>query len=58
MDKIWANRIIAGTKTLNDVPDSRKEAVKNELYARMEAGELTYEAYNAIFDAEVKTEDW
>lgn len=32
MDRIWANRLEAGTKTWEQVPDSRKDAVKQILY--------------------------
>ena len=35
MAKIWANRIIAGTKTFAEVPASRKETVKAELISRL-----------------------
>lgn len=32
MDRIWANRLEAGTKVWADVPEARKEAVKQILY--------------------------
>ena len=48
MEKIWANRLIEGSKTWADVPASRKAAVKAELEARVEAGTLTEERYGEI----------
>ena len=43
MDKIWANRIIAGTKKWDEVPEKRKEGVLVELNARVAGGEITQE---------------
>ena len=43
MDKIWANRLIAGDKTWDEVPEKRKEGVLAELNARVEKGEITQE---------------
>lgn len=48
MDKIWANRLIAGTKVWTEVPASRKETVKAELERRVQAGEITAERYEEI----------
>lgn len=48
MDKIWANRLIAGTKTWKQVPDNRKDAVRAELKSRVAAGKITPEKYEAI----------
>lgn len=48
MAKIWANRLIAGTKTWDAVPSSRKEAVKAELAGRAERGEITAARYEEI----------
>ena len=31
MNKIWANRLIAGTQVWDSVPDYRKNGVKTEL---------------------------
>jgi hypothetical protein len=45
---IWANRLIAGTKTWADVPPVRREPVKEELRRRVEAGEITAERYEEI----------
>lgn len=41
MEKIWANRLVAGSKDWEDVPASRKEAVLAELEARVEAGVIS-----------------
>lgn len=48
MNKIWANRLIAGDKTWNDVPASRKSAVDAELRYRVEIGEITATRYAEI----------
>lgn len=48
MDKIWANRLIAGTKTWDEVPDSRKNSVKAELQNRVDNGEISAEQYTEI----------
>lgn len=48
MNKIWANRLIAGTKTWDDVPASRKAGVKEELSVRVADGEITAEQYAEI----------
>lgn len=48
MNEIWANRLIAGTKTWDEVPNSRKNAVKNVLRGRVESGEITAEQYEEI----------
>lgn len=48
MNKIWANRLIAGTKTWVDVPASRKDAVLDELRNRVESGEITVERFEEI----------
>lgn len=48
MDKIWANRLIAGTKTWDEVPDNRKKAVKAELQNRVDSGEITQEEMDRI----------
>ena len=48
MNKIWANRLIAGTKTWDQVPASRKDAVQEELRARVEDGEITAEKFEEI----------
>lgn len=48
MDKIWANRLIAGTKTWDEMPKSRQNGVKNILKERVETGEITAEQYQTI----------
>ena len=48
MDKIWANRLIAGTKVWGDVPAGRREGVKAVLLERVERGEITAEKYAEI----------
>lgn len=48
LDRIWANRLIAGTKIWPEVPASRKDAVKAELQRRVKAGEITAEQYEEI----------
>jgi hypothetical protein len=48
MDKIWANRLIAGTKTWAEMPASRRARVKAELAKRVTEGEITPEQYREI----------
>ena len=48
MDKIWANRLIAGTKTWAEMPASRRTGVKRELARRVTEGEITAERYKEI----------
>ena len=48
MDKIWANRLVAGTKTWAEMPISRRVAVKKALAARVNKGEITAEDYKNI----------
>ena len=48
MDKIWANRLVAGTKTWTEMPISRRVAVKKVLAARVESGEITADDYKNI----------
>ena len=48
MNKIWANRLIAGTKTWEQVPASRKVGVMAELKNRAADGEITAEKFEAI----------
>lgn len=48
MDKIWANRLIAGTKTWAEMPASRRVAVKKVLAKRVAEGEITAEDYKNI----------
>lgn len=48
MAKIWANRLIAGDKMWNQVPEERKEAVKTELEKRFKAGKISREKLEEI----------
>lgn len=48
MDKIWANRLIAGTQLWASVPERRRLAVKAELAARVAAGEINADKYTEI----------
>ncbi len=48
MVKIWANRLIAGDKTWNQVPEERKKAVKAELEKRFKAGKISREKLEEI----------
>lgn len=48
MDKIWANRLIAGTKTWAEMPARRRAGVKRELAKRVAEGEITPEQYRDI----------
>lgn len=48
MDKIWANRLIAGTKTWAEMPASRRTGVKRELARRATDGEISEEDYKRI----------
>lgn len=48
MNNIWANRLIAGTKTWGECPDSRKPAVKILLAERVAKGQILAEKYLEI----------
>lgn len=48
MDKIWANRLIAGTKTWAEMPASRRIAVKKVLTERVAEGDITADQYKDI----------
>lgn len=48
MNKIWANRLIAGTKTWDEMPASRRNAVKAILAERVEDNEITADRYKEI----------
>ena len=52
MDKIWANRIIAGTKSLDDIVN--RTAVEAELKRRFDAGIITEEQYNKAMGIEAE----
>ncbi len=48
MSAIWANRLMAGTKTWAEVPTFRKNAVKDILRSRVESNTITAERYQEI----------
>ena len=48
MNKIWANRLIAGTKQWEDVPSTRKSGVLAELKDRVADGEITAAKFREI----------
>lgn len=48
MDKIWANRLVAGTKEWAEMPAHRRPGVKRELAKRVVDGEITPEQYKEI----------
>ena len=48
MDKIWANRLVAGTKEWAEMPASRRPGVKAELAKRVAENEITAEQYRGI----------
>jgi len=48
MNEIWANRLIAGTKTWAEMPASRRRAVKDILAGRVADNAITAQQYEAI----------
>lgn len=54
MNEIWANRLVAGTKTWAEMPASRRSGVKQVLAGRVAAGEITAEKYAEITGEEYK----
>lgn len=48
MNAIWANRLIAGTKKWDEMPASRRKAVKAILAERVESNDITAELYQEI----------
>ncbi len=49
MNEIWANRLIAGTKTWAQcVRSGRSEGVKQALAERVKSGDISPEKYNEI----------
>ncbi len=48
MNAIWANRLVAGTKTWADVPTSRKNGVRAILRDRVANETITKERYEEI----------
>lgn len=47
MDRIWANRVEAGTKTFSEVPEARKEAVGKIIFDDVPA-KISPEKYEEI----------
>ena len=48
MNRIWANRLEAGTKTWAECPQSRKAAVEQILREDVEDGKITAERFEEI----------
>lgn len=48
MNEIWANRLVAGTKTWAEMPPSRRSGVKAVLAERVEREAITAEQYAEI----------
>ena len=48
MAKIWRNRIIAGTRSFEEVPHTWKEQVRDLLRADVENNVITAEEYETI----------
>lgn len=48
MAKLWAKKLENGDKTWAEVPDSRKEDVKNVLKEDVKSNKLTAQAYETI----------
>ena len=56
MDRIWANRLIAGTQTWENVPEKRKEGVLGELNSRVASGEISQEWLDNLLNPSEPTE--
>lgn len=52
MNEIWANRLIAGTKTWAEMPASRRIAVTALLTARVESGEISQDDMDSIVNSD------
>lgn len=48
MNEIWANRLTAGSKAWEHVPEARKEAVKAVLRRRVDEGLVSADEYMQI----------
>lgn len=57
MNRIWANRLEAGTQKWADCPDSRKAAVDAILRKDVEDGRITAEQYAEITGEVYKQEE-
>ena len=53
MNKIWVNRLVAGTKTWDEMPASRRPGVKRELAKRVANDEISEEQYKEITGEEL-----
>ncbi len=57
MNEIWANRLIAGTKTWEQcVKSGRSEGVKKALAERVLAGKLSVDSYLGITGTEFEVD--
>ncbi len=54
MNEIWTRRLIAGTKTWDEMPASRQTPVRILLDQRVEDGTLTAERYKEITGKDYK----
>lgn len=52
MAKIWVDRLLAGTRTFEEVPASLKTAVTNILNARFDNGEISEDELNRALGTE------
>lgn len=50
MNRIWANRLIAGTQHWADVPAARKDAVRAILMSDVEKGVISQDKFNEIME--------
>lgn len=48
MNEIWANRLVAGTKSWAEMPASRQNGVKQILSDRVTDGVISVEQYETI----------
>lgn len=58
MNRIWANRLEAGTQIWTDVPESRKSAVDAILRQDVADGIITAERYKEITGNDYESEDY
>lgn len=54
MNEIWANRLIAETKTWDEMPASRRKAVKAILAERVKDNAITADKYKEITGEDYK----
>lgn len=55
MDVIWANRLISGTKTWDEMPTTRRDGVDKILWERVAKNEITPEKYEKITNKKYAT---